>query len=84
MHVDSLSFVLPRIRRCANADCLVSFEFYHTPGKTARLFDTGLGQREIGSCVEMVNVNLNRGGNVIISKSAEPSRPGAGGGGVTP
>lgn len=24
----------------------------------------------------MVNVNLNRGGNVIISKSAEPSRPG--------
>lgn len=61
---------------------MVSSEFYHTPGKTARLFDTGLGQREIGSCVEMVNVNLNRGGNVIISKSAEPSRPGVGVGGV--
>lgn len=60
---------------------MVSSEFYRTPGKTARLFDTGLGQREIGSCVEMVNVNLNRGGNVIISKSAEPSRPGVGGGG---
>lgn len=28
------------------------------------------------SCGEMVNVNLNRGGNVIISKSTEPSRPG--------
>lgn len=28
------------------------------------------------SCAETVNVNLNRGGNVIISKSAEPSRPG--------
>lgn len=44
------------------------------PGETARLFDTGLGQREMGSCGEMVNVNLNRGGNVIIFKSAEPSR----------
>lgn len=29
-----------------------------------------------GRAVKMVNVNLNRGGNVIISKSAEPSRPG--------
>lgn len=29
-----------------------------------------------GGAVKMVNVNLNRGGNVIISKSAEPSRPG--------
>ena len=29
----------------------------------------------MGSHHETVNVNLNRGGNVIISKSVEPSRP---------
>lgn len=76
LHIDSLSFVLPRNRGCAHAGCLASFEYYHRHGKTARLLTQGLGQREMGSCGEMVNVNLNRGGNVIISKSAEPSRPG--------
>lgn len=34
------------------------------------------GQKEMRSRAEMVNANLNGGGNVIISKSAEPSRPG--------
>lgn len=75
LHIDSLSFVLPRNRR-AHAGCLASFENYHRHGEAMRLLTQWLGQREMGSCGEMVNVNLNRGGNVIISKSAEPSRPG--------
>lgn len=73
------SFVLPRDRGCEHAasqGCLSSFKYYHRPCKTWRLLTRGLGQREMGWCGEMVNVNLNRGGNVIISKSAEPSRPG--------
>ncbi len=76
LHIDSLSFVLLRNRHCAHAGCLASSEYYHRHGKSTRLLTQGLGQREMGSCGEMVNVNLNRGGNVIISKSAEPSRPG--------
>lgn len=76
LHIDSLSFVLLRNRHRAHASCLASFEYHHEHGDAVRLLTRGLGQREIGSCGEMVNVNLNRGGNVIISKSAEPSRPG--------
>lgn len=76
MHIDSLPFVLPGKRRRAHAGVQASFEYYHRHGKTARLLTHRLGQRKMGSCGEMVNVNLNRGGNVIISKSAEPSRPG--------
>ena len=76
LHIDRLSFVLPRNRGCVHAGCLASFEYYHRHGKTVRHLTRGLGQREMGSCGEMVNVNLNGGGNVIISKSAEPSRPG--------
>lgn len=37
-------------------------------------FNSGLGQREPGSCGETGNVNLNKSDNVIISKSTEPSR----------
>lgn len=48
----------------------------HITTGTARLLTWRLGQREMRSCGEMVNVNLNRGGNVIISKSAEPSQLG--------
>lgn len=48
---------------------MVSVEYYLRHRETCEAFDTGLGQRETGSCGEMVNVNLNRGGNVIISKS---------------
>ncbi|AWO98453.1 LIM/homeobox protein Lhx1 [Scophthalmus maximus] len=54
---------------CARAGCLVSFEYCQRHRETGRLLTQGLGQREPGSCGEMVNVNLNRGDNVIISKS---------------
>lgn len=78
MHIDSFSSVLPIIRPCAHAVWWLfgQLEYYHSHSKTARLLTHMLGQRKMGSCAEMVNVNLNRGGNVIISKSAEPSRPG--------
>lgn len=38
--------------------------------------DPPAGTKEMRSCAERVNANLNRGGGAIISKSAEPSRPG--------
>lgn len=83
LHIDSLSFVLfSRNRSCAHAASrqgrLVWPALNLTTGndKTRRILTHVLGHRETGSCGEMVNVFLNTDSNVIISKSAEPSRPG--------
>ena len=75
LYIDRLSLSPPRNNSCSCSPYLLSLEYYHRQ-LDGEAFDTGLGQREMGSCGETVNVNLNRGDNVIISKSAEPSRLG--------